>query len=104
MEHSDWWRKMSDLPYSISKSRQGLRSVNERALVWEDGNSENRPNSSLGSATRCDEVGHLAAILMLLEASQTIADHRRCLLKDRSSVASLMGYFHVLLRCSSQRW
>ena len=32
---------------------------------------------SLGPATQCDEKGHFAAILRHLEASQTLADHRR---------------------------
>ena len=35
-EHSDWWIAMYDLPYSISKCRQGLRSVNDGALLCED--------------------------------------------------------------------
>ena len=59
-----------------------------------------------GPATRCDEMGHFAAILKLLEPSQTIAAHRRYLLQKRSSVASqlpTMECFHILLRCSSQR-
>ena len=60
----------------------------------------------IGPATRCDEMGHFAAILKLLEPSQTIAAYRRYLLQNRSSVASqlpTMECFHILLRCSSQR-
>ena len=37
-EHSDWWRKMYDFPYSISKCQQGLGSVSDGALLWEYGN------------------------------------------------------------------
>ena len=33
---SDWLRGIWELPYSISKCRQGLRSENDGALVWED--------------------------------------------------------------------
>ena len=35
-EQSDWWRKMYDLPHSLGKCWQGLRSVNDGVLVWED--------------------------------------------------------------------
>ena len=61
----------------------------------------------IGPATRCDEIEHFAAILLLLEASQPIAAHRMYLLQIRSSVAShlpTMGCFPVLLRCSLLRW
>ena len=34
-------------------------------------------DESIGPATRCDEKGHFAAILRHLEASQTLAVHRR---------------------------
>ena len=33
-------------------------------------------NFTIGPATRCDETGQFDAIFKLLEASQTIADHR----------------------------
>ena len=39
-EHSDWWRKIYDLPHSIDGCWQGLRSVEDGALVWEDGRQE----------------------------------------------------------------
>ena len=58
----------------------------------------------IGLATRCDEIGHFAAILGVLGASQPIAAHRRSLLIHRSSVASqlpTMEYFSFLLRFSS---
>ena len=35
-EPSNWLRGIWNLPYSISKYRQGLRSVNDGALLWED--------------------------------------------------------------------
>ena len=35
-EHSDWRRKIYDLPHSIGRCWQGLRSVKDGALVWED--------------------------------------------------------------------
>ena len=47
--HSDWLRKMYDLPYSISKCRQGLRSVSDRALVWEDVVSTSQANWPCGT-------------------------------------------------------
>ena len=61
---------------------------------------------AIGPATRCDEMRHFAAILKLLEPSQTIAAYRRYLLQNRSSVASqlpTMECFHILLRCASQQ-
>ena len=42
-ERSDWWIRMCDLPFFISKCRQGLRSANEGALVWEDDVNTLRP-------------------------------------------------------------
>ena len=61
---------------------------------------------SLGPATRCDKMVHFAAILEVLEASQAIADHRRCPLKYCSMASQLltMECFHHLLRWSSLRW
>ena len=56
---------------------------------------------SKGPATRCDEIDHFAAILMVLEASQTTADYRKCLPENRSSVAIQLGAincFYFLLR------
>ena len=38
--------------------------------------------SLIRPATRCDGIGHFAAISRVLEASQTIAAHRRFLLKN----------------------
>ena len=35
-EHSDWWRRIYDLPHSIDGCWQGLRSVKDGALLWED--------------------------------------------------------------------
>ena len=46
------------------------------------------PSFVIGPATRCDEREHFVAILLLLEASQTIADHHRCLHQNHISVAS----------------
>ena len=66
-----------------------------------------KAGNSIGPVTRCDEMYHFAVILRLLEASQTTADHRRCLLENRSSVASqlpTMNCFYFLLRFSSQQW
>ena len=42
--------------------------------------SLHRVAGPIGPATRCDEMGHFAAILKVLEASQTIAAHRNCAL------------------------
>ena len=52
------------------------------------------------------KIDHFAEILMVLEASQTTADYRRCLPENRSSVASQLGAincFYFLLRFPSQR-
>ena len=46
---------------------------------------------TIGPATRCGKIDHFAAILKVLEASQSIAAHRRSLLKNRSSVASQLA-------------
>ena len=43
---------------------------------------------NLRPATRCDEMGHFSAMLMLLEALQTIADYQKYFLRDRRSVAN----------------
>ena len=51
--------------------------------------------------------GSFSCDFELLEASQTIADYPMCILKNRSSVASLlltMESFHILLRWSLLRW
>ena len=50
----------------------------------------------IGPATRCDEIDHFAAIFMVLRASQTTADYRRCLPENRSSVASQLGAINCL--------
>ena len=58
-------------------------------------------HDAIGTATRCDEIDYFAAILKTLEPSQPIAEHRNCLLQNRSSVAShlpTMGHFNFLLR------
>ena len=58
----------------------------------------------IGPATRCNEIDHYGAILMVLEASQTTADYRRCLPESRSSVASQLGAincFYFLLRSAA---
>ena len=46
---------------------------------------------------KCNEMYYFAAILRLLEASQTIADCRRCLPENRSSVASQLGAINCFL-------
>ena len=56
-EHSDWWRKIYDLPHSIDGCWQGLRSVKDGALVWIDlGSNDNTGLEDLTTSCHGNEI------------------------------------------------